>query len=88
VCKGCGLVGLGGGRSVGPTMQPLVGRLHGDTLHEVVIGNLKLKINGGRTPWSPGHVARLAGNHLASYRLNQVGNPSLDPYKYPPSGGS
>jgi hypothetical protein len=20
---------------------------------------------------------------LASYRLNQVGNPSLDPYKYP-----
>jgi hypothetical protein len=32
---------------VGPTLQPLVGRLHGDTLQEVVIGNPKLKVSGG-----------------------------------------
>jgi hypothetical protein len=23
-----------------------------------------------------------------SYRLNQVGNPTLDPYKYPSTGGN
>jgi hypothetical protein len=36
-----------------------------------------LKVGGGRTPWPAGHVARLAGHHLACC------NPSLDPYKYP-----
>jgi hypothetical protein len=67
----------------GPTLQPLVGRLHGDTLQEVVTGNLKPKVGGGRTPWPAGHVARPISHHLASYRLNQVSNTSLDPYKYP-----
>jgi hypothetical protein len=33
--------------------------------------------------WPPSHVARPAGHHLMSYRLNEVGNASLDPYKYP-----
>jgi hypothetical protein len=36
---------------------------------------------GGRTTWPAGHVARPTGHHLASYRLNQVDNPSLEPYK-------
>jgi hypothetical protein len=74
----------------GPTLQLLVGRLHGDTLQEAVIGNLKPRVGGGRIPWPvdhvarpAGHVARPAGHHLVSYRLNQVDNPSLDPYKYP-----
>jgi hypothetical protein len=60
-----------------------VGRLHGDTLQEAVTGNPKLEVGGGRTPLPPGHVAWLAGHHLVSYRLHQIGNPSLDPYKYP-----
>jgi hypothetical protein len=34
------------------------------------------------------HVARPVGHHLMSYRLNQVSNPSLDPYKYPSTGGN
>jgi hypothetical protein len=67
----------------GPTLQPFTGRLHGDTLQDVVTENSKPKVGGGRTPWPPGHVARLAGHHLVSYRPKQVGNPSLDPYKYP-----
>jgi hypothetical protein len=33
-------------------------------------------------------MARLADHHLASDRLNQVGNPSLDPYKYPSTNGN
>jgi hypothetical protein len=60
----------------GPTLQPLTGWLHGATLQEAVEGNPKLKVNGGQIPW-------LASHHLVCYRLNQVGNPSLDPYKYP-----
>jgi hypothetical protein len=60
-----------------------MGRLHGDTLQDAVIGNLKPKVGGGQTLWPPGHVATSAGHHLVSYRLNQVGNPILDPYKYP-----
>jgi hypothetical protein len=63
------------------TLQPLTGRLHSETLQEVVTGYLKSKVSGDRTPW-------LAGDHLASYLLNQVGNPSLDPYKCPPTGGN
>jgi hypothetical protein len=69
----------------GPTLQPLMGRLHGDTLQEVVIGNLKSKVSGGRTLWPLGHVFRPAGHRLVSYQLNQVGNPYLYPYKYPPT---
>jgi hypothetical protein len=33
-------------------------------------------------------MARLAGQHLVSYGLKQVGNPSLDPYKYPSTSGN
>jgi hypothetical protein len=71
------------GWSIGLTLQPLAGWLCGDTLQEAVEGNLKLKVDGSRTPWLVGHVARPVGHHLTCYRLNQVGNPSLNPYKYP-----
>jgi hypothetical protein len=43
---------------------------------------------GGQTTWPAGHVARRAGHHLVSYRLNRVGNSSLDPYEYPSTGGN
>jgi hypothetical protein len=46
------------------------------------------KVGAGRTTWLTGHVARPVGHHLMSYRLNQVSNPSLDPYKYPSTGGN
>jgi hypothetical protein len=53
------------------------------------------KVGGSQITWSVSHVARptdhvvrLAGNHLMSYQLNQVGNPSLDSYKYPSTGGN
>jgi hypothetical protein len=36
-----------------PTLQPLMGWLHGDILQEAVEGNPKLKVGGGRTPWTP-----------------------------------
>jgi hypothetical protein len=32
---------------VGPTLQPLMGWLRGDTLQEIVEGNPKLKVGGG-----------------------------------------
>jgi hypothetical protein len=67
---------------------PLIDRLHGDTLQEAVTGNPKLEVGGGWILWLPGHMARPGGHHMASYQLNQVGNPSLDPYKYPPNGGN
>jgi hypothetical protein len=38
-----------------PTLQPLTGWLHGDTLQEVVEGNPRLKVGGGHTPWSVDH---------------------------------
>jgi hypothetical protein len=71
------------GWPVGPTFQPLAGWLHGSTLQEAVEGNPKMKVSGSQTPWPTGHVARPTGHHLACYRLNKVGNPSLNPYKYP-----
>jgi hypothetical protein len=46
------------------------------------------KFGGGQTTWPPGQLARPAGHHLVSYRFNQVGTPSLDPYKYPSVGGN
>jgi hypothetical protein len=52
-------------------------------LHEKGKTKVVEKVGGGRTTWPADHVAKPAGHHLASYRLNQVGNPSLDPYKYP-----
>jgi hypothetical protein len=69
------------GWPVGPTLPPPTGWLRGDTLQETIEGNPKLKVGGGRIPWPIGNVARPAGHHLACYRLNQVGNPSLDPFK-------
>jgi hypothetical protein len=69
---------------VGPTLQPFTGLLHGHALQEAVTRNLKLEVGGSRTQWSAGHVARPADQHLACYRLNQVRNSTLDPYKYPP----
>jgi hypothetical protein len=53
----------------------------------VVTRNLKLKVSGSQTRWSAGHVDRLASQHLACYRLNQVSNSSFDPDKYPPIDG-
>jgi hypothetical protein len=70
-----------------PTLQPLAGWLHGHTLQEAVTRNLKLEVGGSRTRWPLDHVSRPTGQHLARYRLNQVGNSSLDPYEYPPADG-
>jgi hypothetical protein len=66
------------------TLRALTGRLHGDTLQEAVTGNPKLKVGGGQTQWPANHVSRLAGQHLACYRLNQVSNSSLEPRINPP----
>jgi hypothetical protein len=71
----------------GLTFQPLADWLHGHALQEAVTWNPKLKVGGSQTRWLPGHVTRLASQHLACYRLNQVGNSSLDHYKYPPADG-
>jgi hypothetical protein len=57
-------------------------------LHEKGKAKAVEKICGGQITWPTGHVVRLVGHHLASYRLNEVGNPSLDPYKYPCTGGN
>jgi hypothetical protein len=51
----------------GPTLQPLTGRFHGDTLQEAVIGNPKPKVDGGQTLWLPDHMARPAVHHMVSY---------------------
>jgi hypothetical protein len=67
----------------GPTFLPLADWLHWHALQEVVIRNPKLEVSGSRTRWPPGHMTTPAGQHLACYRLNQVDNSSLDPYKYP-----
>jgi hypothetical protein len=73
------------GWPAGPTLQPLVGWLHGHTLQEVVTRNPKLEVSGRRTRRPPDHMTGLASQHLACYQHNQVSNSSLDPYKYPPS---
>jgi hypothetical protein len=61
--------------------------LGGDALQVAVEGNPRPGVGGGRAPWLVGHVARLAIQHLASYRLNQVSNYSWDSYKYPTADG-
>jgi hypothetical protein len=71
----------------GPTFQPLTDWLHGHALYAVVTRNPKLEVGGSQTQWPPDHMARLDGQHLACYRINKVGNSSLDPYKYPPADG-
>jgi hypothetical protein len=42
------------------------------------------KVGGGRSTRSAGHVAWLAGHHLAPNQLLQVGGAPPWPYKYPP----
>jgi hypothetical protein len=68
---------------VSPTLWPLTGWLHRHAPQEVVIRNPKLEVGESWTPWPPSHVARPVSQHRVCYRLNQVGNSSLDPYKYP-----
>jgi hypothetical protein len=53
------------------------------SLHEKGKAKAVEKVGGGQTTWPGGNMVVLASHHMASYRLNQVGNPSLDPYKYP-----
>jgi hypothetical protein len=62
------------GWPAGSTLQPPMGCLGGDVLQEAIIRNPRLIVGGGRAPWPAGHVARPTGQHLACYRLNQVGN--------------
>jgi hypothetical protein len=70
-------VGPGGGRlakSPGRSAMFYVGLAHGFVhmcLHEMGKAKAVENVSGGRTTWPAGH-------HLVSYRLNQVGNPSLD----------
>jgi hypothetical protein len=75
------------GWPVGPTIQPLMHFPHGHALQEAVIRNPMLEVGRFRTRWLPSHMTRSAGQHLVCYQLNQVGNSSLDPYKYPPAVG-
>jgi hypothetical protein len=65
---------------IDPTLQPLMGLLHRHALQEVVTRIPKLEVGASRTQWP-------AGQHLACYRLNQVSNSFLDPYKYPHTDG-
>jgi hypothetical protein len=73
------------GQPVDPTLQPPVSFLGGDALQEAVEWNPRPGVGGGCAAWPAGHVARSADQHLANYRLNQVGNCSWDSYKYPPA---
>jgi hypothetical protein len=51
----------------GPTLQPLVGLLHGHAFQEAVTRNPKLEVGGSWTRWLDGHVARPTGQHLVCY---------------------
>jgi hypothetical protein len=73
-------VGPGGGWPARFYVSLACGFMH-TCLHEKGEAKAVEKFGGGRTTW-------LADHHLASYRLNQVGNPSLNPYKYPSIGGN
>jgi hypothetical protein len=44
-------------------------------LHEKGKAKAVDKVCGGRTTWPASHMARQVRHHLASYELNQVGNP-------------
>jgi hypothetical protein len=50
-----------------PSLQSLIGLLHGHALQETVTRNLKLEVSGSQTWWPASHVARSAGQHLACY---------------------
>jgi hypothetical protein len=58
------------------------------SLHEMGNGKTVEKVDGGQTTRPASHVARPAGHHMANYQLNQVDNPSMEPYKYPSIGGN
>jgi hypothetical protein len=75
------------GWPVGPTLQPHMAFLCSDALQEAVECNPRPGVSGGHAQWPADHVARLAGQELANYQLNQVGNRSYDSYKYPPVDG-
>jgi hypothetical protein len=75
------------GWPVNPTFQPPMSFHGGDAPQEIVEWNLRPGVGGGWAPWLADHVARLAGQHLANYRLNQVGSCSWDSYKYPTADG-
>jgi hypothetical protein len=86
----CGPSGWPAGQTpwpIGPTLQLPMSFLGHDALQEVVEWTLRPRVGGGHAPWPDGHVARPVGEHLASYRLNQVSNCSWDSYKYPPADG-
>jgi hypothetical protein len=57
-------------------------------LHEKGKAKAVETVCGDRTTWPASHVAGPAGHHLVSNQLNQVSDPSLDPYKYPSIGGN
>jgi hypothetical protein len=71
-------VGPGGGWPAKSPSRPArfdVGLAHDFVhacLHEKGKAKALEKVSGGRTTW-------LAGHHLVSYELNQVGKASLDP---------
>jgi hypothetical protein len=87
-------MGPGGGqpaKSPSPSARFYVSLARGfmDTcLHEKGKAKAVENVSGGRITWPAGHVARPASHHLASYRLNQVSNLSLDPCKYRSTGGN
>jgi hypothetical protein len=87
-------VGPGGGqpaKSPGRTARFYVSLAYGfvhTCLHEKEKAKAVEKVSGGQITWPTGHMARLASHHLVSHRLNQVDNPSLDPYKYPSTSGN
>jgi hypothetical protein len=62
------------------TLQPPMSFLGGDALQDAVKWNPRPGVGGGCAPWP-------VGQHLANYRLNQVGNYSWDSHKYPPANG-
>jgi hypothetical protein len=76
------------GWPAGPTLLPLAGLLHGDTLQEVVRGipsrrSVEAKLHGWPTTW----LGRLATTWRVTSVTKSV-TPNLDPHKYPPTGGN
>jgi hypothetical protein len=64
-----------------PTLQHPMSFLGGDALQGTVEWDPRPRVGGGHAPWLAGHMAWPAGQHLASYQLNQAGNCSWDSYK-------
>jgi hypothetical protein len=86
-------VGPGGGRlakSPGRPVRLYIGLACGFVHTRQNKGKAKAveKISGGQTTCLVNNVARPVGHHMVSFQLNHVGNPSLDPYKHPSTGGN